>query len=187
MTPKSSCPPAVEVALPEQPTCIPVDAKFHDRLILRIVSGGQTGADRAALDWAIANGLQHGGWCPEGRLAEDGRIPDRYGLRELPGAGYRARTKANVRDSDGTLIISLAPNLTGGSWQTAVFAKSLGKPCLHIHPMPEWQTTLQRWIASNAIAVLNVAGPRASGAPTIGVFVVEVLDELRRRQPSLLL
>ena len=149
------------------------------------MSGGQTGADRAALDWAIANGLQHGGWCPEGRLAEDGQIPGRYDLMELTGAGYRARTKANVRDSDGTLIISLDPDLTGGSRQTAVFAKSLRKPCLHVHPSADWKATLQRWIALNAIAVLNVAGPRASGAPAIGNFVKEVLDVLRQQQTHL--
>ena len=157
-------------------------ANLSDRLVLKIVSGGQTGADRAALDWAIVNRLPHGGWCPEGRLAEDGRIPDRYDLKELTGAGYRARTKANVRDSDGTLIISLDPNLTGGSRQTAIFAKSLSKPCLHVHPSADWQTTLQRWIASNAIAVLNVAGPRAGGAPAVGNFVKEVLDGLRQQQ-----
>ena len=147
--------------------------------MLKIVSGGQTGVDRAALDWAIANGFQHGGWSPEGRLAEDGPIPERYHLMELTGAGYRARTKANVRDSDGTLIVSLESVLTGGSRQTAIFAKSLGKPCLHIHPMADWQAALHTWMASNAIAVLNVAGPRASSAPTIGNFVMEVLDELR--------
>ena len=158
-----------------------MEANLSDQLVLKIVSGGQTGADRAALDWAIANALQHGGWCPEGRLAEDGPIPERYHLMELPGGGYRARTKANVRDSDGTLIISLEPVLTGGSRQTAVFAKSLGKPCLHVHPSADWQTTLQKWIASNTIAVLNVAGPRTSSAPTIGGFAMEVLDELRQR------
>ena len=70
----------------------------------RIVSGGQTGADRAALDWAIERGIPHGGWCPRGRRAEDGRIDRRYALRETPAHDYQQRTRWNVRDSDGTLI-----------------------------------------------------------------------------------
>ena len=153
-------------------------ANLSHQLNLKIVSGGQTGADRAALDWAIANGLQHGGWCPQGRLAEDGPIPHHYGLNELRGAGYRARTKANVRDSDGTLIVSLEPVLSGGSRQTAVFAKALGKPCLHVYPTADWQGALQKWFASNLITTLNVAGPRASSAPAISDFVMKVMDAL---------
>ena len=153
-------------------------ANLSHQLKLKIVSGGQTGADRAVLDWAIANGLPHGGWCPEGRLAEDGQIPNHYDLNELHGAGYRARTKANVRDSDGTLIISLEPVPSGGSLQTAVFAKALGKPCLHVCPNFDWQSALQKWFASNAIATLNVAGPRASNSPAISDFVNKVMDAL---------
>jgi hypothetical protein len=75
--------------------------------IERIISGGQIGVDRIALDWAIAHGTQHGGWCPTGRRAEDGRIPDRYYLQETPSRNYEQRTKWNVRDSDATLIITL--------------------------------------------------------------------------------
>lgn len=144
--------------------------------VSRIVSGGQTGADRAALDWAINHGIEHGGWCPEGRLAEDGAIPLRYNLTELSGAGYRARTKANVRDSDATLIVSMDGILTGGSRQTMVFAKSMDKPCIHVHPQIEWRTALRHWSASHPIAILNVAGPRASTAPEIADFTLEVLD-----------
>jgi hypothetical protein len=73
----------------------------------RIVSGGQAGVDRAALDWAIARGIPHGGWCPAGRIAEDGMIPERYQLRETASPGYRERTRRNVEDSDGTLILNL--------------------------------------------------------------------------------
>ena len=145
---------------------------------MKIVSGGQTGADRAALDWAIAHRIEHGGWCPEGRLAEDGVIPARYQVHELAGAGYRARTKVNVRDSDGTLLISIEPVLNGGSKQTQVFAKTLGKPCLHIHPAMDWQQSIDDWFGLNAIQVLNVAGPRASAGPEIVSFTTEVLETM---------
>jgi hypothetical protein len=148
-------------------------------LIERIVSGGQTGADRAALDWAIAHGVPHGGWCPAGRVAEGGVIPPRYELTEMPdGGGYRQRTKANVRDSDATLIVSMAPELTGGSRETMLFAQRLAKPWLHLHPGMDWRSALQTWIDATAISTLNVAGPRASDAPDIGSFTVEVLDAL---------
>ncbi|MCC4115330.1 putative molybdenum carrier protein [Aromatoleum toluclasticum] len=144
--------------------------------IVTIVSGGQTGADRAALDWAIARGLQHGGWCPAGRLAEDGLIPERYQLKELHDGGYRKRTLWNVRDSDATLIISLAPELTGGSAATMRFARSLKKPWLHVSPGMDWQVAVQSWLRDIAPGVLNIAGPRASSAPGIEAFTWQVLD-----------
>jgi len=143
---------------------------------MKIVSGGQTGADRAALDWAIAHGIEHGGWCPEGRLAEDGVIPAQYQVLELAGAGYRARTKANVMDSDATLIISIASVLTSGSRQTQVFAQAFGKPCLHIYPALDWRHAIETWLDSNAIQVLNIAGSRASSEPEIVSFTTEVLE-----------
>jgi hypothetical protein len=144
----------------------------------RIVSGGQTGTDRAALDWAMAHGVPHGGWCPAGRMAEDGTIPPRYQLAEVPDGGYRQRTKANVRDSDATLIVSIAPELTGGSRETMLFAQQLAKPWLHLHPGMDWRSALQTWIDATAISTLNVTGPRASSAPDIGSFTVKVLDAL---------
>jgi hypothetical protein len=148
-------------------------------LIERIVSGGQTGADRAALDWAMTHGVPHGGWCPAGRLAEDGAIAPQYRLTEVPdGGGYRQRTKANVRDSDATLIVSIAPELTGGSRETLFFAQQLAKPWLHLHPAMDWQSALRTWIDANTISTLNVAGPRASGAPAIASFTAQVLDAL---------
>lgn len=148
--------------------------------IEKIVSGGQTGADRAALDWAIENGVPHGGWCPAGRLAEDGTIPDRYRLDEMPdGGGYRRRTKANVRDSDATLVVSINPLLIGGSKETVLFARRLGKPWLHLHPQMDWRATLAAWLDSAVIETLNVAGPRASREPEVAVFTWKVLDELR--------
>lgn len=147
----------------------------------KIVSGGQTGADRAALDWAIAQGLPHGGWCPTGRRAEDGVIPSRYALQEVPdGGSYRQRTKRNVLDSDATLIVSIAAELTGGSKLTQAFAQRHGRPWLHVWPSAHWQADLQTWLDGRGgrIEVLNVAGPRASSEPGVTRFVQEVLDEV---------
>ena len=87
--------------------------------LLKIVSGGQTGADRAGLDWAISMGIPHGGWCPRGRKAEDGVIPARYQLTETKSADYLTRTRWNVRDSNATVIFTLKPTLSGGSLRTA--------------------------------------------------------------------
>jgi hypothetical protein len=96
-------------------------------MTLTIVSGGQTGADRAGLDFAIAHGLSHGGWCPLGRRAEDGSLDARYRMRETEGEGYRQRTKRNVADSDATLIFNIG-ELVGGSLATLRLAESAGKP-----------------------------------------------------------
>src|SRR5437764_6276902 len=100
--------------------------------VKKIISGGQTGADRAALDFAIAKKILHGGWCPRGRVAEDGTIPCRYHLTETPSADSAQRTEWNVRDSDGTVIFSLAPKLSGGSKKTFECAQQYQKPCLHL-------------------------------------------------------
>src|SRR5438105_2044217 len=89
---------------------------------MKIISGGQTGADRAALDFAIARGIAHGGWCPRGRLAEDGRIEERYQLMETPSKDPIQRTEWNARDSDATLVFSIARQLTGGSRKTVELA-----------------------------------------------------------------
>ncbi len=151
---------------------------------VKIVSGGQTGADRAALDWAIKHQIPHGGWCPEGRMAEDGVIDAIYQLRELPGGGYRQRTKANVEDSDATLIVSVAPNLSGGSLATAKFGDQLRKPWLHVHPGVDWKARIAGWLQRYAIHILNVAGPRASKEPDVAAFTQVVLDEVNRHFES---
>lgn len=137
---------------------------------MRVVSGGQTGADRGALDAAIELGLEHGGWCPRGRRAEDGVIPPRYRLREHPSPRYAARTDANVRDSDGTLLVTRgAPS--GGSALTAARAAAHARPLLHVDLDAEsidvGAERVQRWLAAERVRVLNVAGPRASGCPRI--------------------
>jgi len=97
-----------------------------------IVSGGQTGADRAALDYAIQHGIPHGGWCPRGRLAEDGPLAEIYRLRETPSRQYAERTRWNVRDSDATLVFTLSAETSGGTALTIELAQRQGKPCLHI-------------------------------------------------------
>ena len=147
-------------------------------LVERIVSGGQTGADRAALDWAMANEVSHGGWCPKGRKAEDGVIDARYQLRETTSSAYNPGTKLNVRDSDGTVIISIAQELMGGSRQTGEFAAKRGKPSLHISKgdgVDGATAKLKQFVIENRIRVLNVAGPRASEEPAVGEFVKLVL------------
>jgi hypothetical protein len=145
-----------------------------------LVAGGQTGADRAALDWAIDQGIAHGGWCPRGRKTEDGVLPERYQLRETPGAAYLQRTEWNVRDSDATLIFTLDDKLEGGSKRTAAFADSLGKPWLHVRPgvHPKY---VARFLARHGVKVLNVAGKRESSAPGVGNLVREVLSQALRR------
>ena len=130
------------------------------------------------MDWAIARKIPHAGWCPLGRLAEDGALPAKYQLKETPTAEYAERTFWNVRDSDGTAIFSIAQELSGGSLATAHFARQLHKPFLHLsratrHPAAR----LRAFVAKHRIKVLNVAGPRASLVADIGQFVQETLEE----------
>ena len=146
---------------------------------LTIVSGGQTGADRASLDFAMRAGLPHDGWCPRGRLAEDGRLDPRYELRETPSASYAERTEWNVRDSDATAIFTLKRELTGGTKLTAEFAAASGKPLVHLSaddlgPL-EAAVKLKQFLAEHGVARLNIAGPRASQEPGIGDYVDAVL------------
>lgn len=146
----------------------------------KIVSGGQTGADRAALDWAIEHGIPHGGWCAKGRLVEDGPIEPCYELKKTPGSSYPRRTEWNVRDSDGTVVFSIAPALTGGSKKTVDLARKHGKQVLRLSreggtTSPE--SDLLRFLEEHRITVLNVAGPRASKEPEVAAFVKQVLNK----------
>ena len=144
----------------------------------KIVSGGQTGVDRAALDAAIELGIPHGGWCPRGRLAEDGTIPQRYQLTETDSPEYPVRTEQNVLDSDGTLILYRGP-LSGGTELTVRLAKTHQKPCLLVdldHP-PEIDT-VRRWITDAGVETLNVAGPRESQSPGIASAAAGFLKRL---------
>jgi hypothetical protein len=153
-------------------------------MLEKIVSGGQTGADRAAWDFAHANGLRVGGWVPKGRLAEDGPIPERYlGLFETDSADPAVRTGLNVRDSDATLILSHGP-LAAGSLFTLREATRVGKPVLHLDldqlcPVSAGQS-LRRWLAETQPRVLNVAGPRASEDPRIASATEAVLGAALR-------
>lgn len=134
---------------------------------LRVVSGGQTGVDRAALDAALALGLPVGGWCPLGRVAEDGEIPARYPLVETDSPRYPVRTRMNVHDSDATLVLTLGA-LDSGSKLTADMARRSGKPFLVV-PL-DAADALERareWIARVDPHVLNIAGPRDSKKPGI--------------------
>lgn len=144
----------------------------------RIVSGGQTGVDRGGLDAAIALGIDHGGWCPRGRRAEDGTIPERYQLREATSADYARRTEANVVDSDGTLIVARGP-LGGGSALTADCARKHGRPLLVLDVATteagEAVAMIRAFVADYAIATLNVAGPRGSKAPELRQVVTDLL------------
>jgi hypothetical protein len=147
-------------------------------VIHKIVSGGQTGADRIALDWAIARGIEHGGWCPAARRAENGVIPERYSLRQTPSRDYRQRTEWNVRDSDATLIITPSQKLTGGSLFTQECARNLSRPYLHVYPDTMWREWVRVFVETNPIRVLNVAGPRDSSAKNMETFIHEVLDQM---------
>ena len=139
-------------------------------MIKKIISGGQTGADRAALDVAIKEGIPHGGWIPKGRKAEDGMLPDKYQLQEMSTASYPKRTEQNVLDSDGTLIVSHG-KLNGGSALTGKLAEKHKRPHIHLDmnklSVNEAVDALRVWIGNNEIMILNVAGPRASKDPDI--------------------
>lgn len=150
-----------------------------NRKAFKIISGGQTGADRAALDWAIEHGIPHGGWCPKGHKAEDGIIDRRYQMKETPRSGYAQRTEWNVSDAHGTVVFSIAARLTGGSKKTFALAHKHHKPLLHLSredgpSTPERK--LRQFIREHRIKILNVAGPRASEEPEVAAFVKDVLD-----------
>jgi hypothetical protein len=158
-------------------------------MIKKLISGGQTGADRAALDWAIFREVAHGGWCPKGRRAEDGPIPVRYHLRQTKTSNYLERTERNVLGSDGTIIFTMKRPLIGGSKRTAHFASRHGKPWLHLYPGANYDPAgvLLDFINANKISVLNVAGSRESKEPEVGGFVKRVLEEAFYPAPSSML
>jgi hypothetical protein len=163
-----------------------------------IISGGQTGADRAALDFAIEHGLPYEGWCPRGRLSEDGAIPISYDLQQTPSRRYAQRTEWNVRDSDATVVFTIGPQASGGTALAIKVVRRLGKPLLHLWRV---ELTLSGAIRPNAphasaaeaaaasllafldeqkVRRLNVAGPRASQEPDVAEFVRDVLERALR-------
>lgn len=134
-------------------------------MIKKIISGGQIGADQAALDVAIKMGISHGGWIQKGRKTERGILPEKYQLKEMPVAGFKERIEQNIIDSDGMVIISHG-NLTGGSDYGQEMAKKHNRPCLHIDlnemPLSIAPSEINTWIIENNIEVLNVTGSRTS-------------------------
>jgi len=146
-------------------------------MISTIVSGGQTGADRAALDVALRHDFAHAGWCTKGRRSEDGPLGGQYLLKETPAASYLQRTEWNVRDSDGTIVFTLARQPTGGSLRTIQFARKHKKPCFHVFPGESYQPALkiQNFVAEHTIGILNIAGSRESKEPGLYRWVIEVL------------
>jgi len=136
-------------------------------MIERVVSGGQTGVDRAALDIALKLGVPCGGWCPRGRRAEDGPLKEIYPLQETPSSRYTQRTQWNVRDSDGTVVL-YRNSLSGGSALTVELAKKHTKPCLVIDLCEVFSPELLLdWVKRHKIRTLNIAGTRESGSPGI--------------------
>ncbi len=131
-----------------------------------LVSGGQTGVDRAGLEVAIALGLEHGGWCPAGRLAEDGTVPSRYQLRETESADYPPRTEQNVIDSDATLIL-YEVELKGGTRLTRRYCRRHDKPHLVVRIDHQQPDEVRQWLARLQPSRLNIAGPRESSYPGI--------------------
>ena len=152
--------------------------------VTRIVSGGQTGVDRAALDAALFHRIEHGGWCPLGRRSESGRIPDEYLLTETDSPNYQVRTEKNVLDSDGTLIV-YRESLSRGTELTWKLARKHGRPLLamdiaawaqwDIETAAEHVEQIRTWIIGENIASLNVAGPRESSCPGIAIDATQLI------------
>jgi len=150
-------------------------------MIKKIISGGQTGVDRAALDAAIKLSLPYGGWIPRGRLTENGPLGPEYRLKETETSSYAERTEKNVLEADGTLIISRGP-LTGGSEYTREMAVKHHRPWLHIdlNEKSAFQaaTLINKWIFSKKIETLNVAGPRASKDSNIYHDAFDIIESV---------
>jgi hypothetical protein len=153
----------------------------EERMVSKIISGGQTGVDRAALDMAIKHGIPHGGWVPRGRKAEDGILPRKYSVRETSGYSYSRRTERNVLEADGTLILSRG-KLKGGSLLTRQMALKHGRPWLHVdlekRSAFEAALNVHEWSTRERIGVLNVAGPRASEDREIYILASRILETL---------
>ena len=145
---------------------------------MKIVSGAQTGVDRGALDAAKLAGLERGGWCPRGRLAEDGRIPDEYEMIETPSIDYKQRTGWNVRDSDATLILVRDMPINGGTRLTHDLCGRMGKPTMVARIGVTASSAVRAWLAS--FGVVNVAGPRESKAKGIQAEATRYLVEVFR-------
>lgn len=144
----------------------------------KIISGGQTGVDRAALDVALELGVDCGGWCPKGRLAEDGPIPQHYPLQETASSNYPVRTERNVQISDATLILNVGV-LDGGTALTADLANKNSRPFKVINlDEPTDTEEILVWLREHRVSLLNIAGPRASKRPDICQIAYQFLHKL---------
>ena len=154
-------------------------------VVRKIISGGQTGVDRGALDAAIELGLEHGGWCPMGRLAEDGFIPTRYALRQTDTDKYSDRTERNLLEADGTLIF-YRRELSGGTDLTRLLCQRHRRPLLLVDlargsdAAKSDAAKIQTWFTDQQIVTLNVAGPRESTSPGIAAAAKQALLESLR-------
>ena len=155
-----------------------IEAQHGDQKQLIIRSGGQTGVDRGALDAAMAMGFPIAGWCPHGRLAEDGPIDDRYSLIETESSKYSIRTDWNVRDADATLIISRKP-LEGGTRLTEEYAIKRRKPCF-IFDLNHGKSAdaIVEWLQNGQFLELNVAGPREAKHPGVYQLTFDLVTEI---------
>ncbi len=150
-------------------------------MIEKILSGGQTGVDQAALEIALQFNIPHGGWCPKGRLAENGTIPPQYKLTETASSDYSVRTKLNIRDADGTLILIShhAGEITNGTLLTIQEAKEKKKPYLVIDLSQDGDIdAVVQWASDHDICVLNIAGPRESQSPGINKISKAYLEKI---------
>ena len=152
-------------------------------MITKIISGGQSGSDRAALEFAHLYNIQHGGYCPKGRLAEDGTIPLKFNLIETKTDKYPPRTELNVKSSDATIIFNRDSVIERGCALTESLCIKHNKPCLILYGIQETDVkkhvqAIEKFIMKESISILNIAGNRESKAPGINLFVFKVLSEL---------
>lgn len=145
-----------------------------------IISGGQSGVDRAALDFALKFGIACGGWCPKGRLAEDGVIDSKYPLRETHTSDYESRTKLNIDNSSATLVLT-SGNVDKGTQLTIDYCQLLRKPLLLIDLQSEQDLSIvkiRNWMKKYNVQILNIAGPRESSSPGIFELTTRFLEKL---------
>ena len=152
----------------------------------KVISGGQTGADRAGLDAALKCGIPVGGFCPKGRRAEDGAIPATYPLTETRSRSYDVRTRMNVRAADATLVLNLG-ELSSGTLYTVTYAARRNKPCLVVQLDDAGHATpgqVAEWLRASAVRTLNIAGPREGKAPGIYLLAVKFLGKVLELGPG---